>query len=280
MRIAITGANGFIGSALARFFESNGHDVIRLQRQPAQAENSMAFDLTAPKFDTAAFVQMDVLIHTAYIKADQHKDAFKHNIEGSKMLLQQAQKDGVKQIIFLSSLSAHAQAESVYGKQKFQLAKNFRDAGATVVRPGLVLGNGGLFLAMKKQLQKSPRIPVFGNGQQPIQTVHVDDLILAIDKVIAQNMTGEFCVAEPVPVAYTEFYGALATHFQREAKWIKLPLGLLLFAVRTVEKLHLPFPISSETLLGLKYLHLIESETDLKKIGITLRNWKASIASL
>ncbi|MGL4598858.1 MAG: hypothetical protein ACRCYO_15180, partial [Bacteroidia bacterium] len=114
----------------------------------------------------------------------------------------------------------------------------------------------------------------------PIQTVHIDDLVLAIDKIIAQKMTGELCVAESKPVAYTEFYGALARHFQREPKWMKLPLGLLLFAVRILEKLHIGFPISSETLLGFKHLHQVDSEQDLKKIGITLRHWNASMASL
>jgi hypothetical protein len=59
-----------------------------------------------------------------------------------------------------------------------------------------------------------------------------------------------------------------------------MPLGLMLAAVRVSEWMGLRLPVSSDTLLGLKQMRRVEALNDLTTIGIQLRDWKASIASL
>lgn len=46
MRIAITGASGLIGSALVPSLQSQGHDIVRLVRRPAEAADEVTWDPT------------------------------------------------------------------------------------------------------------------------------------------------------------------------------------------------------------------------------------------
>ncbi|WP_141724960.1 NAD-dependent epimerase/dehydratase family protein, partial [Streptomyces niveus] len=46
MRIAITGSNGLIGTALTRSLRADGHDVVRLVRHPSRA-GGVPLDLVA-----------------------------------------------------------------------------------------------------------------------------------------------------------------------------------------------------------------------------------------
>jgi nucleoside-diphosphate-sugar epimerase len=72
MRIFLTGATGYIGSAVLDAFVRNGHDVAALVRTPGKAEqvshravHAVVGDLARPETYAAAAEECDVIVHAA-----------------------------------------------------------------------------------------------------------------------------------------------------------------------------------------------------------------------
>src|SRR5688572_79037 len=63
--VAITGASGFIGSALSEALRARGDRVRPLVRPGKQAEGGIAWDPDAGTIDAAQLEQVDALVHLA-----------------------------------------------------------------------------------------------------------------------------------------------------------------------------------------------------------------------
>jgi len=65
MRVAMTGASGLIGSALAPRLRESGHELIRLVRRPAREPDEAQWDPQTGMLDPRAFDGADAVIHLA-----------------------------------------------------------------------------------------------------------------------------------------------------------------------------------------------------------------------
>ncbi|MQY11125.1 Epimerase family protein [Streptomyces sp. RB5] len=65
MRIAITGASGLLGSALARSLEGDGHEVVRLVRREVERAGEVRWDPERGYVDTAGLTGCDAFVHLA-----------------------------------------------------------------------------------------------------------------------------------------------------------------------------------------------------------------------
>src|SRR6266700_7171897 len=103
--IAITGAGGFIGSALLTHLRNSGYRVIALKRTvagDAEPLQERFFDLQ--QVPAAGLLKgVEVLIHCAFIGAEAHSEADQINYAGTKLLVKNARVHGVQKIIFFSS---------------------------------------------------------------------------------------------------------------------------------------------------------------------------------
>ncbi len=114
MKIAITGASGFIGKVLLPLLSAQGHSLRLLNRGPVPVnnrENIMYIhgDLLQENSIRQLVDGSDIVIHLAAMismtdKADT--DAFRVNTEGTRLLLVAAQQAGVRRFIHLSSVTA------------------------------------------------------------------------------------------------------------------------------------------------------------------------------
>ena len=247
--VLVTGGGGFIGSALLRGFDARGWRAIGCgpRRPPANRFEWRAYDLGWRQLPDELFEGAGVLVHAAYAKRD-----YDRNVAGTMLLCERAARCGVRRIVFLSSLAAHADALSSYGKQKYELEKRLGALGALVVRPGLVLGNGGLFGAMCAYLRDRRIVPLIDGGRQPVQTVYVEDLVEAICDGVERGATGIYTVAEEEPVAYREFYAALADRMRVRVRFVAIPFWAAGLAVTAAGALHVALPIDRDNLLGLR----------------------------
>jgi nucleoside-diphosphate-sugar epimerase len=278
--IAISGATGFIGSQLCAHFVQQGYRVIGFCRNiPAQRVHGVeyrTFNLEqAP--DKNLFKHATIFIHCAYLKGEEAKNI---NIEGTKKLLKASRNAGVKKNIFFSSMSAHPDALSAYGQQKLQLEKEFYGQNDAVIRPGLVIGNGGLFLEMVKHIQSKGIIPLIDGGTQPLYTVHISDLLKATGTIVIKNLNGTFTVAELKPVLYRDFYKELAKTLNKKVLMFNISYSLMEKLLSLTKLLGLKIGVGRENLLGLKALKTFQFADDIKRIGFIPHYYKESLRML
>ena len=199
--IIITGASGFIGSNLINHFVEQGYAVYAFARNiPANLSLKAKFvyyNLEDNSINEEAFMNSSYIIHCAYLKySDKHFNSDEINIEGTKRLLELSRKYNLNKFIFLSSFSAHSEAFSHYGNVKLKLEKLFDENSDLILKPGLVLGNGGLFKSISDIILNNKIVPIIGDGKQPVQTIHVKDLANIIQVGIERSISGTYYLAE------------------------------------------------------------------------------------
>lgn len=128
MKVAITGANGYIGSALSKFLLDSGHQVVALVRQPSSQLPVEMVQLVLGDFAKLeasavekAFEQLrgfDALIHTAAMAhSDSQERAYldqvqQVNVEATAVLSRAAEQVGIRRFIFLSSIGVNGSANT------------------------------------------------------------------------------------------------------------------------------------------------------------------------
>lgn len=274
-KIIITGASGFIGSELCSHFAQKKWTVFgmvkRIPERPVADVVYVKHDLS-DKIDEAVFDGTDYLVHCAYVRND-----IEHNVSGSRALLEASRKFKLKKNVFLSSFSAHEKAVSRYGQQKLRIEKLFSSVRDCNIRVGVVLGNGGLFKEMSDHIKLGKRIPLMDGGRQPMQTIHITDLVEVIEKVLTEDQSGTFTVAEAEPVTYRDFFTALSLKLNRKPKFIRVPFFVLAFALSVAKLLGIKLPVEKENVLGLKFIIKRETKNDLEKLGIKVHTFKESL---
>ncbi len=173
---AITGANGYVGSAIARALEP-AFDLTPLSRRLESGSIAWTLQSTRDLAPALAIHNVKTLVHAAWDFS--YPDANENeliNVAGSERLLCCAVNAGVERIIFISSISAFEGARSHYGDAKLQVERLVLEMGGTVIRPGLVWGDspGGMFGSLRKQVASEKIIPLIGNGSAPQYLVHED----------------------------------------------------------------------------------------------------------
>jgi len=281
----ITGATGLLGRALCHHFSDNQWDVRGLARSP-DALQSMGDAVQAFRGDLPdqvpdeAFENVDVVIHCAYMsRHTTHEEARRVNVEGTARVRAAALAAGAR-FVFISSTGAHEDALSYYGQSKKTIEESLDPSTDLIIRPGLILGPGGLFQRIRDSLDSFGVVPVFEGGRQQIQTVHVEDLCHAIHVAVQGGRTGTFVVAEEDGIELRDLFRSIADRLGKRCILLPLPAGPLLLVLRGAESMGLRLPLSSENVLGAKSLRTQPSAADLADLGIELRGTGQSLDDL
>jgi NADH dehydrogenase len=268
--IGVTGASGFVGRHLVAHLAARGHRVVAFQRGAQLAPAGITVrPFTLPDgIDPAHFAGLDAVVHGALVEyGPAHRDADAINREGARRVVAAAHAAGAR-AIFLSTLSAHADARSHYGINKLELESLFAEPRDAVLRLGLVLGNGGLFGSIVDVLKSSRVVPLPDGGRQPIQTLWMGDLCAAVDHVLDAGTGGRFDVADPTVHTMRGLYETIMRGLGVHPALVPVPLSLVHAGVTVLEALRVPFPIRAENTLGLKHLRAFDTAPSMRALGI------------
>lgn len=276
--VAITGANGYLGSRICESLQSQGWKVIRLVRSPRQGQDSaFVYDLAMPVTAEVkeALRSADALVHAAYdLSLTRAADIWQVNVEGTRRLLEAAADARVEHIVVLSSMSAFEGTSQLYGQSKLDIEAITVEFGGCAVRPGLVYGEraGGMAGALRR-LTFLPVIPVIAGGAG-LYTVCEDDLMMAIAALTAARTRacGTISVAHPSRVPLADLMRAFSARGNRKSRLVFVPWKLVYGLLRTGELIRLPLPFRADSLLGLIHSAPNLSGTEkLTALGVSLR---------
>jgi len=250
MRVVVTGSRGFLVSALIESLVERGHDVTCLSRNPSRnaAVHWLEWSVDTEDYTEAhrlALRRADFLIHVAF---DLSPRALRKqvNVKASRLLFEEAKRGGAPRIVFISSLSAHSLTVSRYGRQKFEIEQLLTEDWDLALRPGLIVGHGGLFDHIRETLKNIRVAPLFWGGKQPVYLVTLADVVKAILYGMEHGKTGRRWIADSQPLTMAQFYVELGRLEQVRVRLIRLPGGPVMGLLKWIEPLlsfvgvHLP----------------------------------------
>jgi nucleoside-diphosphate-sugar epimerase len=256
-KLIITGAGGFIGSELTKYFLRKGYEILAFVHNiPVKRIEGVSYrnyDLNG-HINDYDFSNASCLIHCAFMKNSKNEsNARVINIQGTKELLAMCRKHLIKKFIFLSSISAHEKAKSDYGKSKYEIENILSEEKDLIIKAGLVIGNGGIYFAIERFMKNHIFVPVINSKESRIYFIQIEKLMMFIEFCIERNITGKYILAEKEPINQVDFYKQISEKIDKKRLFLKIPFFLLYTLVSIIELLQIPIGITRENLLGLKH---------------------------
>ncbi|WP_273785408.1 NAD-dependent epimerase/dehydratase family protein [Brucella intermedia] len=234
MKIAVTGAGGFIGSALIKMLTGEGHDVLPLSRN----------DLSAPDFSgVETVVHCAALAHrTGAERPDAATfDAVNHRL--AVELAVKAKTAGVRRFVFVSTIYTIAgnpspltpdmplNSRDDYGRAKAKAEIELREINGiemVIARPVLVYGPGARanLKALIKLCKSGLPLP-FGlanNRRSFVSLENVARALTFLSVAPAQKVAGRvFHLAEPQPRSTKELVTKLRAALGKPSRLLPVP---------------------------------------------------------
>ena len=204
MKIAITGAKGFIGGHLAQRLLAEGHQVVLLTRGASResTNRNMDFvlsDLSDPAVLAAAFSGCDAVAHCAGINREVGEQTYqKVHVEGTRNVAKAAQQAGVKKILLMSFLRARPNCGSAYHESKWAAEEIVRDSGLnyTIIKAGMVYGRGDHMLDHLSHAVYTFRLfAMVGLKEKRIRPLAIEDLIEVLRAALVEDRLNRNTVA-------------------------------------------------------------------------------------
>jgi len=219
MKIAITGANGFIGSNILRYYQDLGHETVAIIRNtatlPASGTIIREVDYSSVDSIRSALAGVDVLIHNAgKTKALNLEDMLAANVGITQRVVAavNATEHPIHLILISSQAASRPSVEgtpvteddlpapvTIYGKSKQRaehLVRTQCQKPWTIIRPCSVYGPGDRDFLELFKLVKLGIVVQIGHQRREINMIHVEQLVQFISLVV-QN-----------PKAYSEIFFA------------------------------------------------------------------------
>ena len=255
MKVAITGANGFLGSYLTEYLESRNIEVNKLTR-------NLGYDLRFLKRDTnnikweKVLNKNDVLIHCASKVHDFNQSNFEEfkqiNVDASCELLNLAINMKVKKFIYISTIKVLGEKSSInnpfnsqsipnpignYSLSKFLAEEKLKKIASKnsidliIIRPPLIYGPnvGANFLTIMNLIHRKIPLPFKGikNKRSIVFVGNISDLIYTC--LVNNSIKNcSLLISDTELVSSNELMKLISQNFNCKLRLFKLPMLLLL----------------------------------------------------
>ncbi|WP_129649570.1 NAD-dependent epimerase/dehydratase family protein [Peristeroidobacter agariperforans] len=275
--VAVTGANGYVGSIICRALTSHAHIIplVRVPRRPGEE----AWSFGASEDMVAGLLSRNGVTHIVHAAWDMKRSDLTHLkqtcVAGTERLVVAARMLGISNFILISSMSAFSGTRSAYGQSKLLAEQGVFDGGGTVLRLGLVWGDspGGVFGSLSTFASRLPIVPIIVGGAGMQFLLHERSLTTAIIRAVQGDFAGEqraITLAHPMPIALSKLLRALVAAKGRRAIFVPVPWHAPYLVLRCAERLHVPLKLRSDNLLGFIYQDTQPDFTPLAKYRIDM----------
>jgi nucleoside-diphosphate-sugar epimerase len=233
VKVLVTGASGFLGTAVCSGLREHGHTVSALARRSGSAPDGveeLRGDLTDGEgLRTAlAAARPEAVVHLAAEIASQRSEEKirEVNVHGTARLIEACAEVDSPRFVFASTVvtgeaggellteESELPVQTPYGRSKQEGERLLRESGlpSVVLRPGHVYGPGGWYQdEFVRRLRQPGRFAVIGSGDNWWDVVHVDDVAAAFVTALEQAPPGAlYHVADDDPITLYDFVALTA----------------------------------------------------------------------
>lgn len=193
MRVLITGAYGFIGSAICARLVADGHEVIGVGRSIGEAARRLAgvrwvrldfAKATTPEVWSPHLAGVDAVVNCVGILQTSPDNAIRDvHVNGASALFTACEQAGIRRVIHFSAIGANEARGSEFSgtKGEAEAALRGRDLDWVILRPSVVVGRaayGGS--ALLRALAATPLVAPQAPNAGPLQIVQLDDVVATV----------------------------------------------------------------------------------------------------
>ena len=238
-KILITGAGSYIGTSFETYL-----------RQWPEAYQVDTMDLQEETWQQTSFSGYDSILHVvglAHTRENKHnKESFyRINRDLTLEVARKAKADGVRQFVFLSSMSvyginrgpinpnAEPKPVSYYGESKLQAEKGLLQLrgdnfSVVILRPPIIYGYGchGNFRHM---IRLAKIVPFFAAYENKRSMLSIENLTALVKDLMDTGADGIFCPQDPEYVCTCRMIQKLASEMGREIRlyrWLNPAVAL------------------------------------------------------
>jgi nucleoside-diphosphate-sugar epimerase len=282
MKVFITGASGFVGSNISKYFD-NIHVLQSIDRSGSKSVSFIELD------------NMDSIIHLAgkahdLTKTSNPEEYYQVNYELTKKLYDAFLKSDTKKFIFISSVKAAADEvtdilledtkpnpKTHYGKSKLMAEEYIQSqplsAGKSyyILRPCMIHGPGnkGNLNLLYKFVKKGIPYPLAGfNNKRSF--LSIENLCFIINELLIRDSisSGIYNVADDEPLSTNEVVSILSAALNVKPKLWRISPGIIKNIAKLGDLLHLP--LTTERLNKLTESYVVSNKKIKNALSIEL----------
>lgn len=267
-KILVTGADGFLGSALCNCLQNGNHHVVKVCRTSTMPSVNAIGDMSCFKEWSSLLVGVDTIVHcaaqisvTSDLYSEQLIELRRVNVDATLNLARQAVLVGVRRFLFISSIKVNGEGklsreayttsdlpapEDAYATSKAEAERGLLQLAeemgleVVIIRPPLVYGPRvkGNFLRMLSWLQRGVPLPLRCVTENRRSLVALDNLVdllvTCVDHPAAANKT--FLVSDGEDLSTADLLRRLGKAMGKRARLLPVPLALLQTAAKLLGK--------------------------------------------
>lgn len=296
MRIYITGISGFLSINLVRYLLSHGYtdiagiDLVDFTYPERNQIDFIQGDIRNQQTVKDTMLGADIVIHTAAaLPLYPLEDIFSTEVEGTRILLQQALEYGVKRFIHISTTAVYGVPDhhplfetdpvsgvGPYGKAKIQaevLCQEYREKGMCIpiLRPKSFVGPErlGVFAIFYEWASEGRHFPMIGLGDNRYQLLDVEDLcqaILSCVTLVGDQVNDTFNIGAAEFTTMKQDYQAVLDEAGFGKRIVPFPVRPVVLALKILEALKLSplYPWIYETAAKDSFVSIVKAQRILR----------------
>ena len=286
--ILVTGGTGFIGRHVVARLAEGGEPVRVAARGSRKADlpdgvEQVTADVVSGEGLAEAMAGVDKVAHLVAVITEKGGQRFDGVIRGGTAnVVSEAEKAGVKKLVYVSAIGAAEDPKFPYWHAKWQ-AEQAVTAGNldyTILRPSLVFGpEDDFFNRLERLVRRTPVVPVAGDGQTRFQPIWVEDVVSCVVACLNEGVHDR----EIVEIGGSEYYSynEIIDLIRRKVGTRKpkmhVPLWAMRPGARVLQALLPSPPVTTDQLAMLSKDNITELDAVPKAFGFAPTSLRAGL---
>jgi uncharacterized protein (TIGR01777 family) len=240
MRIGITGASGFLGTALGHAAQAGGHEVVRFVRRSPRDSGERQWDAKALAPDAVG--DLDAVVHLSGAgvgdkrwSASYKREILASRVDSTRAVAEAVAKAGVPVLLSASGIGYYGDSGDAVLDETGPAGSSFLadvcvqweaaahcPARTVLLRTGIVQSRRGGALKKQLPLFKAAAGAPLGSGDQWVSWITLSDHVRAVLHLLTADVEGPVNLVAPEPVTNREYTKALGHAVHRPT----LPVGV------------------------------------------------------